>query len=89
MCSVCHHRSRLCLRLPRRALYPVAWVSELLSRLTDGHEPQCTVDGLRMAAKKMYFDDTRARHELGYSSRPATAALQDAVTWFRDAGIVP
>ena len=74
------------IRLPRRALYPVAWWSEMFARLTAGPEPQVTVDALRMAAKKMYFDCGRARQELGYSSRPARAAIVDAIDWFRAHG---
>lgn len=77
------------LRLPRLAVYPVAWVSETWARLTNGPEPQATLDGLRMAAKKMYFDDARARRELGYTSRPARVALADALAWFRAAGVIP
>ena len=70
-------------RLPRRALYPLAWAWECWARLTNGPEPQATMDGLRMAAKKMYFDSSRARVELGYTSRPAREALGDAVNWFK------
>ncbi len=77
------------IRLPRYAIYPVAWVSQWWARVSDGPEPQATVDGLRMAAKKMFFDSTRAQSELGYSSRPANEALLDAVEWFRAAGVIP
>ena len=70
-------------RLPRRALFPVAWAWECWARLTNGPEPQATMDGLRMAAKKMYFDSSRARVELGYTNRPAREALDDAVNWFK------
>lgn len=76
-------------RLPRRAVYPVAWVSQWWAALTDGPEPQATVDGLRMAAKKMYFDSARAEAELGYTSRPARAAIEDALAWFRNNGAIP
>lgn len=86
--------ARLCgrkppsMELPRRALYPVAWVSEWLARLRNGPEPQVTMDGLKMAAKKMYFDSSRARRELGYQSRPAGEAIADAVAWFRAQGVI-
>ncbi|MCB1747410.1 MAG: NAD-dependent epimerase/dehydratase family protein [Gammaproteobacteria bacterium] len=76
------------IRLPRRAVYPVAWVAEAWARLTDGPEPQATVDGLRMAKKKMYFDCARARRELGYTSRPARAAIVDALAWFEARGML-
>lgn len=77
------------IRLPRHAVYPVAWASQLWARLTNGPEPQATVDGLRMAAKKMYFDSSRAVSELGYTSRPARAAIEDALDWFRVRGAIP
>lgn len=70
-------------RLPRRLIYPVAYASEAWAWLTHGPEPQATVDGLRMAKKKMFFDSSRAISELGYSARPARDALEDAVAWFR------
>lgn len=70
-------------RLPRRLVYPVAFASEAWAWLTDGAQPQVTVDGLKMAKKKMFFDSTRAITKLGYRSRPADEALADAVAWFR------
>jgi hypothetical protein len=36
----------------------------------------------------MAFDDARARTELGYSSRPAADAIEDAARWFIDHGYV-
>lgn len=75
-------------QLPRRLLYPVAWVSQAWARITNGNEPQTTIDGLRMAAKRMYFDSSRARGELGYGSRPAAQAIIDALEWFAAHGMV-
>ena len=71
--------------LPRRALFPVAYLSELGARLT-GREPLLTVDGLRMAKHHMYFASAKAQRELGYSARPYTLALSDALDWFRATG---
>ena len=34
----------------------------------------------------MYFKSDKARRELGYVSRPASAAIADAVAWFRAHG---
>ena len=70
-------------RLPRSALYPVAMVAEAWAWVTRSDEPQVTLDGLRMSRKKMFFDSGRARRELGYTARPATEAIADAVDWFR------
>jgi dihydroflavonol-4-reductase len=71
--------------LPRASLYPVAFVSEQIARLT-GREPFATRDGLRMAKYTMHFDDSKARRELGYRSRPYREALVEAIEWFIQAG---
>ena len=74
-------------RLPISAIYPVACLAEGWAHLTK-REPFVTRDGLRMARKRMFFTDAKARAEFGYTSRRYTVALADAVTWFRDAGYI-
>jgi len=39
-----------------------------------------------MARKHMYFSSAKAFNELGYRWRPATEAIADAVSWFRENG---
>lgn len=73
--------------LDRRLLWPLALGAEMVARLT-GIEPIVTRDHLRMARKKMFFSSAKARAELGYAPRPARAAVEDAVAWFRAAGVV-
>ena len=72
-------------RLPRAVVYPIALVSEALSRVTRA-EPRVTLDGLRMSRKHMYFSSRKAEDELGYRSRPADRAIADAIGWFRSHG---
>ncbi len=81
------HRRAPTIRLPRRALYPLAHVAETIARIT-GREPFLTVDGLHMAKNRMYFTAARAERELGYRARPYAEALGDAVAWFRSAGML-
>lgn len=69
-------------RLPRLALYPFAFASEVVARFT-GREPRASLDGLRMAAKHMYFSSAKAQRTLGYHARPAEEAIVDAIAWFR------
>ncbi len=76
------------LKLPRRVLYPIGYGAELMARVRGG-EPFATVDGLRMASKHMFFDDSKARRELGYVSRPYREGLRDAIAWFRAQGRLP
>jgi dihydroflavonol-4-reductase len=72
-------------KLPRTLLYPLAYGAEALASLR-GVEPFITMDGLRMARHLMFFDDSKARRELGYVSRPYREGLADAVAWFRSHG---
>ena len=73
------------LKLPRTMLYPVAYTAELLATVR-GVEPFITMDGLRMARHHMFFDDSKARRELGYVSRPYREGLSDAIAWFHSRG---
>jgi dihydroflavonol-4-reductase len=73
------------LRVPIAPLYPIALGAELWARLT-GKAPFATVDGLRMARHYMFFDDAKARRELGYVSRPYREGIADAIAWFKQAG---
>lgn len=79
-------RSAPTIRLPRRLVYPIAYAAEAWAWITNGAEPQATVDGLKMAKKKMFFDSSRAIDELGYTFRPARNALSDAISWFEENG---
>jgi dihydroflavonol-4-reductase len=73
------------LKLPRSMLYPIAYGAELVAKVR-GVEPFITLDGLRMARHHMFFDDSKARRELGYVSRPYREGLSDAIAWFRSHG---
>jgi dihydroflavonol-4-reductase len=68
-------------KLPRWPLVPIAHVNEAFARFT-GREPFLNVEGLRLSATTMFFDDGKARRDLGYRSRPYRQALADAVEWF-------
>jgi dihydroflavonol-4-reductase len=72
-------------RLPIAPLYPLAVVAEGVGLVT-GREPFLTLDGLRMARHHMFFNDAKARRELGYSARPYRDGIADAIAWFRQHG---
>jgi len=73
------------IRLPHGAVLPVAYVSQLYARLT-GRPTRVTVEGVRMARKRMFFSSAKAVNELGYRWRPPSEAFTDALQWFRDNG---
>ncbi len=68
--------------LPHDLIMPIAYVAEFIARLTGNADPMVTVDGVRMARKKMFFTSAKAERDLGYHFRPANQALADAVAWF-------
>ncbi len=74
-------------RLPVAPLFPLAIAAELVGRLT-GAEPFLTVDALRMSRHHMFYSSAKAEGELGYRARPYAQALEDAVRWFTQAGMI-
>jgi dihydroflavonol-4-reductase len=80
-------RRRPALRIPHRAVLPIAAGAEAVARLT-GRPPFATVDAVRMSMKKMFFSSARAVEELGYAPRPARLAITDAIAWFKANGYV-
>jgi dihydroflavonol-4-reductase len=75
------------IELPVAPLFPLAWLAELGGKLT-GKEPFLTLDSLRMARHHMFYSSAKAERELDYAARPYVAALQDAIAWFRAAGMI-
>ncbi len=75
------------LKLPIGLIMPIAHLTEAFWRLTGrADDPFVTVDGLKMARKLMFFSSAKAKAGLGYSPRPAAAAFEDALDWYRQHG---
>lgn len=73
--------------IPHGVVLPIAHLAEAWARLFGG-EPFATVDGVKMARKKMFFSSDKARAAFGYAPRPAAEALARAVVWFKANGYV-
>jgi dihydroflavonol-4-reductase len=71
-------------KLAYQPLVPLAYANEWGARLM-GYEPFLHRESLRMSKTRMFFDDSKARAELGYQTRPVQQAIGDAVRWFSDA----
>jgi dihydroflavonol-4-reductase len=75
------------LRLPHAVPLAYAAFGELvLARL--GVPPDVSLESVRMAKQRMFYDAQKAVRELGLPQSSVTEALSDAVTWFRDHGYV-
>jgi dihydroflavonol-4-reductase len=74
-----------------RIPYPVALAAGFCSTAwaeVTGQEPRAPLEGVRMARKKMWVTHEKASRELGFKPGPPEAALDKAVTWFRENGYV-
>jgi dihydroflavonol-4-reductase len=74
--------------VPRALALGAAALSELVEGRLLRRAPRVPLEGARMAATTMAFDDSRARSELGYTSRPASQAIERSVRFFVDQGYV-
>ncbi len=72
---------------PRVKLPPA--IARLAARAADRvlEEPPLTRQMALMSERRWYYDDQRARRELGYTSRPLEQTLRDAVDWHLARGI--
>ena len=75
-------------RVPRSLALAAGALSELVEGRMLRRHPSVPLEAARMSATMMIFDDSRARSELGYSSRPAADAVGDAAAWFLQHGYV-
>jgi dihydroflavonol-4-reductase len=76
------------IRLATGVVLPIAYVAEAIARVT-GRPGRITLEGVRMARKRMFFSSDKASRELGYQWRPPTEALRDAIAWLREQGSLP
>jgi dihydroflavonol-4-reductase len=79
------------LRAPRiRVPYAVAWTfalgAEAVARTITRRPPRASLTEVRMARKRMFFDSSKARRELGYAPRPVDDALARAIAYYRESG---
>ncbi len=72
--------------LPHPLVFPIACMSEAWAHLVSRREPRVTLNGVRLARKRMFFSIEKAKHFLGFNPRPIEEALRDAVHWFRESG---
>jgi dihydroflavonol-4-reductase len=74
--------------VPWTLAYVAALVDEgIWSRLTLT-PPRAPLSGVKLARQFMWFSSAKAQRELGYSARPAREAIEAAVAWWREQGML-
>jgi dihydroflavonol-4-reductase len=76
------------IQVPKGLALGAGAISQLIEGRLLKREPFASLEAARMSTTNMKFSDSRAREELGYSSRPATEAMADAARWFCENGYV-
>jgi dihydroflavonol-4-reductase len=79
---------RVTRRFPKAFALAAGLASEVVQGRILGRSPSVPLEAARMSTTAMTFDDSRARTELGYASRPARDAIEDSARWFVDNGYV-
>ncbi|MFT3769254.1 MAG: NAD-dependent epimerase/dehydratase family protein [Minicystis sp.] len=77
------------------SLYIPSWVGrgialgmEAWSDYVSHEEPRATAKGVAYLLRNVWFDNTKARTELGLPETPLRTSIERAVRWFRDNGMV-
>ncbi len=75
-------------KVPRGVVLPLGHLSQWVAEHVTGRPPQIPLDAARMAQYFMFFDNRKAREELGLRPGLAEAALRRAAHWFAAQGYV-
>jgi dihydroflavonol-4-reductase len=75
-------------KFPRRLGLWAGFASQMVEGRLLHREPHVPLEAAQMSMTKMIFDDSRAREELGYTSRPTREAVESSARWFVENGYV-
>lgn len=75
------------MRIPYAVAFGFALGAEAVARTVTHRAPRASLTEVRMSRKRMYFDSSKARAELGYSPGPIDGAITAAIEFFRSNGI--
>jgi dihydroflavonol-4-reductase len=73
--------------VPHWLALAAAWVEAGMSAITK-RPPTAPLTGVRLAGRRVRFDNTKARDELGFAPPPVDQALADTVDWMRETGLL-
>lgn len=68
--------------IPYRAAYGIAWIAERVLRLLRKKDNVVSTDAIYLSNVFREMDNGKARRELGWTPRPLSETIRDAVEWF-------
>src|SRR3984893_8322672 len=71
------------MRIPYAVAYGFALGAEAFARAVTHKPPRASLTEVKMARKKMFFDSSKAKAEIGYAAGPVDPALKRAIDFFR------
>lgn len=74
--------------IPHGIPLAAAYLDEMVLARLPGWRPSLSYSSVQMSRKAMYYDATKAVSELGLTQRPIEGALEAAVEWFIEKGMV-
>jgi dihydroflavonol-4-reductase len=74
------------MKIPYSVAFGFALAAEAVARTITHRAPRASLTEVRMARKKMFFDSTKARRELGYEPAPIDEGLARAIGFYRQIG---
>jgi dihydroflavonol-4-reductase len=73
-------------KIPYAVAFGFALGAEAVARTVTHRAPRASLTEVRMSRKKMFFDSSKARTELGYEPAPVDEGLARAIEFFRRTG---
>ncbi|MGA2409423.1 MAG: hopanoid-associated sugar epimerase [Candidatus Binataceae bacterium] len=77
------------IKIPYAVALSFAYAAEAVARTITRRPPRASLTEVRMARKRMFFDCSKARAELGYNPAPIEDGLARAIAFFRANGYAP
>lgn len=68
--------------IPLKLAYAIAWVVERVFKLLGRKDYLVSTDAVFLSDAFKELDNSKARHELGWSPRPVTETIKDALAWY-------
>ena len=73
-------------RIPYAVAFGYAIGAEAFARTVTRRPPRASLTEVRMSRKRMFFDWSKARSELGFTAGPIDAAISTAIDFFKSRG---